>query len=314
MSTKGERKMLSKEDIRGILEKKRRAGEKATRDAESTEFNQSEPCPKQHPPTGIKPSEPSSSVPEKKTEDSMSMDTVTAMFKMVQEMHSQTLLQQTIINELRDEKEKSLSNQKGSTEQNGELHYLIQHGAPMESSKGQLRSKLLSGYDLPEAWPAYEWPKEWAGAQQVVGALLALKDLQSNYTLKEAIRNLKSNCKRLNRSLFPNEWRIIQPFIDGIDSPHEHDVWEICLTGDGTCEPHIASWLYACRTVKPALIRNTADWGKMVSGGLWPHITTGGQNVGKLLWEDRKSQWKPTPSKITTPKPPTTTILKKTNP
>ena len=58
MSTKGERKMLSKEDIRGILEKKRRAGEKATRDAESTEFNQSEPCPKQHPPPVLNPRNP----------------------------------------------------------------------------------------------------------------------------------------------------------------------------------------------------------------------------------------------------------------
>jgi len=203
--------------------------------------------------------------------------------KEVQEMHSQTLLQQTIINELRDEKEKSLSNQKGSTEQNGELHYLIQHGAPMESSKGQLRSKLLSGYDLPEAWPVYEWPKEWAGAQQVVGALLALKDLQSNYTLKEAIRNLKSNCKRLNRSLFPNEWRIIQPFIDGIDSPHEHDVWEICLTGDGTCEPHIASWLYACRTVKPALI---AAGGYFAFG----HLFFVNHSLGRRLFVKNKNK------------------------
>jgi len=159
--------------------------------------------------------------------------------------------------------------------------YLRQDKASMESSKGDLKSGLLNGYDFPDEWPIYQWPKAWEGRKTMVRALLAMKGLQKKYTLQEAVVHLGTQCEKLGRSLFPSDWRILKPIKEGNSSPSEQDAWELCLIGVADLEPSISIWMQVAREVNPSLVENVASWQKLISGGEWPKVSTDGHIVGK---------------------------------
>ena len=226
-------------------------------------------------------------------------------------------------------REKEVSFKRASQQGAGmsEIGYLIENKAPLEASRAPLKAKNLEGCVLPEDWPRYVWPKAWSGADNIIAALIALKELQDSSTLPEAIKELKDRCRRNKRTLDPNEWRILTPIMEGKSSPHEHDAWEICLSGDPTMGTKIAHWLFVCREVNPSLIRETRQWVAVIGGGLWPMLATGGQNVGRLptnfprpdnahrgtIPPNRAAPPNRVPNKtiLGTPTAPTTTMTKK---
>ena len=259
---------------------------------------------------------------------------------LIQSMIEATKRETELRMELEEERRKSASRETqggGAGEAPGmsEIGYLIENKAPMEASRAPLKAKNLEGCELPESWPRYVWPKAWSGADNMVAALIALKELQASSTLQGAIKEFRERCRRNKRSLEPNEWRLLQPIIAGKESPHEHDAWEICLSGDLSMGTKIAHWLYVCREVNPTLVRETRQWVAIIGGGQWPTLSTGGQNVGRLpnnyVRQDHPNRFGnggvggggggrppgvppnrvPTKAILDTPKAPITTMLKK---
>lgn len=163
----------------------------------------------------------------------------------------------------------------------GDLHHLVKEKALMETSRGEWRSNLLEGCILPPSWPMYEWMKHWSGRMTIVRALLALQELQKNKTLKEAVRELKLSCNKLGRSISPSDHRLLTPIMQGLKSDYEQDVWELCLLGVADLPYYIPSWMYICRTVKPVLVENTAQWNAIVAGGVWPYSCSDGFKIGR---------------------------------
>lgn len=193
------------------------------------------------------------------------------------EMLSKMFQQNERLMKLLEEKEVGRPNQMDETTS----RYLRQDKASMESSKGDLKSGLLNGYDFPDEWPVYQWPKAWEGRKTMVRALLAMKGLQKKYTLQEAVVHLGTQCEKLGRSLFPSDWRILKPIKEGDSSPSEQDAWELCLIGVADLEPSISIWMQVAREVNPSLVENVASWQKLISGGEWPKVSTDGHIVGK---------------------------------
>lgn len=168
-----------------------------------------------------------------------------------------------------------------SSGRSGDLHHLIKEKAIMETSRGEWRSHLLEGVTLPSEWPVYEWLKHWQGRMTIVRALLALQELQKNKTLKEAVRELKLSCNKLGRNISPAEHRLLAPVLKGAKTEYEHDVWELCLLGVADLPYYIPTWMYICRTVKPVLVENTAQWNAIVAGGVWPFSCSDGFKIGR---------------------------------
>jgi hypothetical protein len=168
-----------------------------------------------------------------------------------------------------------------SSGRSGDLHHLIKEKALMETSRGEWRSHLLEGVTLPAEWPVYEWLKHWSGRMTVVRALLALQELQKNKTIKEAVREMKLACNKLGRNISPAEHRLLVPVLEGKETQYEHDVWELCLLGVADLPYYIPTWMYICRTVKPVLVENTAQWNAIVAGGVWPFSCSDGFKIGR---------------------------------
>lgn len=168
-----------------------------------------------------------------------------------------------------------------TSSRSGDLHHLIKEKAIMETSQGEWRSNLLEGVTLPTTWPKYEWMKHWSGRMTIVRALMALQELQKNKTLKEAVRELKVSCNKLNRNISASDHRLLAPVLLGNKTDYEHDVWELCLLGVADLPYFIPSWMYICRTVKPVLVENTAQWNAIVAGGVWPYSCSDGFKIGR---------------------------------
>jgi hypothetical protein len=101
--------------------------------------------------------------------------------------------------------------------------------------------------------------------------------------LQEAIANLSSQCEKLKRGIRGGDWRILVPIIEGKESPHHQDAWEICLLGVADLPVQIPLWMQVCRSVDPNLVEggsNNAGWIALLEGGEWPKITTEGHTVG----------------------------------
>ena len=225
----------------------------------------------------------------------------------------------TLTAQLEEERKKSVSREVVGTPTGtgmSEIGFLIEEKAPIEASTFPLRAKNLEGIILPSKWPRYAWWKSWLGAENIVAALIVMKELQEKYTLLEAVKNLKDQCRRNKRTLEMGHWRILQPILDGQPTSLEQDAWEICLIGDNTFGPKIADWMFTCRTVNPSLVRDTTQWVACVGGGLWPSLSTGGQNVGRIppaFVPGRFAQAAPTKAPVKTifQKAPVTTFIKK---
>jgi hypothetical protein len=154
--------------------------------------------------------------------------------KKTQEMFAeQKALQDEIIEKLR--MEVALMSGGGSEtsgkSSSGDLHLLVKEKALMETSVGEWKSNLLEGVELPCDWPKYEWPKLWVGRMTMVRALMALKELQKNKTINEAIKELKTSANKLSRNITAADHRLLVPVLNGTPTPFEHDVWELCLLG-----------------------------------------------------------------------------------
>ena len=174
------------------------------------------------------------------------------------------------------------SGSEASSNRSGDLHHLIKERALMETSRGQWMSHLLEGNTLPEDWPLYEWMKHWSGRMTVVRALLALKELQKNKTLLEAVREMKTSTNKLGRNLTQADHRLLAPVLKEQKTEYEHDVWEMCLLGVADLPYFIPSWLYICRTVKPVLVEGTSQWNAIIAGGVWPYSCSEGFKIGKF--------------------------------
>jgi hypothetical protein len=212
--------------------------------------------------------------------------------------------QQLTINRLMEERSRTPS-ERGDALSASHTQIMLRDRATMEASKGEFKTQMLADCELPDEWPKYEWPKGWPGGQKIVRALLAMMDLQKNFTIQKALKEIK----RQDKVLFANDWRIVKPFLEGKegkDNPHTQDVWELCLLGVPDMIPAIPTWLFICRNVKPGLVGGINEWNTIIGGGEWPHVATEGFKVGKK--KDFHTQQKKLPA-ITTTKP----TLKKSN-
>ena len=185
--------------------------------------------------------------------------------------------QQMTISRLMEERSRTPS-ERGDALSASHTQIMLRDRATMEASKGEFKTQMLADCELPEEWPKYEWPKGWPGGQKIVRALLALKDLQKSFTIQKALKEIK----RQDKVLFPNEWRIVKPFLEGTegkDNPHTQDVWELCLLGVPDMIPAIPTWLFICRNVKPGLVGGINEWNAVIAGGECP------------MWHRRDSRW-----------------------
>lgn len=204
--------------------------------------------------------------------------------------------------EERHEREKEqirseLSSQ-ASTYQGGELGFLKRERGKIESSKGEWKSALLDGAELPPEWPEYRWPKSWVGRFEVVRALNLMNLHQKTHkkgktdleALRSAVRELKTNLKSENRLLKRDEFRLISPIIKGDNDEQDdaetdeyifaHDVWELCCIGFRDIGPQIPGWLFICRSVNPNLMESEKHWTNIIGGGEWPRMDSSGFKVG----------------------------------
>lgn len=207
------------------------------------------------------------------------------LFSMMSQMVTNSFAQQermrhqdARIEALLEERSIASSRRDDEGRSNQEIGYLVQEKVPMEASRAPYKARSLEGRNFPESWPRYVWPKDWKGATDIHLALVALKEMQETSTLIATIRELREKCIRNNRSLFADQWRILQTAIAG-KTCMEHDCWEICLIGNSMCPATIAQWLLLCRSVDP-LHATDVGWAYLAAGGQWPALSTGGQNVG----------------------------------
>ena len=225
------------------------------------------------------------------------LDQAEMMRIMQRNMEEQNKIILTLLQDLREGKAKAgsvetvRSDSAGTTSSGAtgaassrELHLLVKERQQMETSKGEWKSDLLEGVELPEEWPMYEWPKWWSGRGTIQRALLALHELQKDNTLLEALKEMKSQTQRLGRYLSASDFRIIQPILEGKPSL-EHDAWEITLMGIPDLPVQIPSWLHVCRSVKPAYVSDRAQWLRVIHGGEWPSTTSKGFKIGVGLKE-----------------------------